>query len=97
MAGTIQALVDWLPIVIALITAVGIFVLAPLGIFRRTRGIAGVGLVSASWGLGAILWLYGAMITFTSWGWVGLIIGLFVFGVGVVPMGFLALAQNSDI
>ena len=39
--------------------------------------------------VGAATWLYGAAITFASFGWVGLFIGLFLFGVGVVPMGIL--------
>jgi hypothetical protein len=96
MANVIQALVDWVPIIVGLTTAVSIFVFAPLGIFRRLRGAAGAGLITASWILGAILWFYGALATFTYWGWIGLIIGLFVFGVGVVPMGFLALALQSQ-
>lgn len=28
--------------------------------------------------------------TFVTWGWVGLLIGLFIAGVGVVPIGILA-------
>jgi hypothetical protein len=43
-----------------------------------------------------VLWFYGAIFTFTYWGWIGLIIGLIVAGVGVVPMGFVALALQSE-
>ena len=53
-------------------------------------------LLTASWILGAILWIYGAVATFTYWGLFGLIIGLLIIGVGVVPMGFLALALQSQ-
>jgi hypothetical protein len=95
MAHFIQALIDFLPIVVWLLTAVGLFILAPLGIFRRTRGVAGIGLVVASWALGVVLWLYGAAVTFSYWGWIGLIVSLFVFSVGVVPAGFLALALHA--
>jgi hypothetical protein len=96
MAQAIQAFMDWVPFVVGITTAVCIFILAPLGIFRATRGFAGIGLVGASWMLGAILWIYGAIATFIYWGLIGLIVGLVVAGIGVVPMGFLALALQSQ-
>lgn len=77
---------------VGLTTFFSIFVFAPLGIFRLTRSFAGGALVFASYVFGLILWVYGAIATFLYWGWLGLIIGLVIVGVGVVPMGFLALA-----
>jgi hypothetical protein len=94
--STIQAIADWIPIVVGITTAICIFVLAPLGIFRATRAFAGIGLVTGSWILGAILWIYGAAATFAYWGLIGVVIGIVFFGVGVVPMGFLALALQSQ-
>jgi len=35
-------------------------------------------------------WFLGATVTFVTWGWVGVIIGLIIAGVGVVPIGILA-------
>ncbi len=46
MIEAIQTLVDWVPAVVALTTAVCIFIFAPLAIFRSTRAFAGIGLVS---------------------------------------------------
>jgi hypothetical protein len=44
-----------------------------------------------------VLWLCGAAFTFGYWGWIGLVVGLFLgIGVGVVPMGLLALALHSE-
>ena len=57
--------------------AVAIFVLLPLAIWRRTRGAAGVGLLVTSYIFGLTTWLLGAAVTFGSFGWLGLIIGLF--------------------
>ncbi len=96
MAWAVQAFFDWVPFVVGITTAICIFILLPLGIFRSTRAFAGIGLVTASWILGAVLWIYGAVATLSFWGWIGLIIGLLIFGVGVVPLGFLALALQSQ-
>jgi hypothetical protein len=95
MASIMQTALELIPDVVWITTLVSVLVLAPLGFFIRTRGMAGVGLIVASWVLGAILWGYGALFTFTLWGWPALIIGLLFVGIGVVPMAFLALAINS--
>lgn len=91
----IQAVLDWVPIVVGATTFFSIVVFAPLGIFRAIRAFAGFALVFASYIFALVLWFYGAVATFTYWGWAGLIIGLVVFGVGVVPMGFVALALQA--
>ena len=59
----------------------------PMAAWRRTRGPAGVGLFLASYLFGITTWLLGAGITFAAFGWLGLILGLFVLGFGVVPFG----------
>ena len=60
-----------------------------LSIFRRTRPFTGLILFLFSYLLGAATWLYGAAITFASFGWFGLFVGLVLFGIGVVPMGII--------
>ena len=74
--------------------AISIFVLVPLAFFRKTRPAAGLGLFIASWLFGLTTWTLGVTITFLAYGWVGLIIGLLLFGVGVVPMGIFAAFFN---
>ena len=69
--------------------AIAIFVLVPLAIWRKTRGAAGVGLMVTSYIFGFTTWLLGAAVTFGTFGWFGLIIGLLVFGVGVVPLAII--------
>jgi hypothetical protein len=96
MIQAIQTFADWVPVVVAVATAICIFILAPLAIFRRTRGVAGLGLWLASFIFGGVLWIYGAVATFAYWGWIGLVIGLLVVGIGVVPMGFVALAVQGQ-
>ena len=73
-----------------------ILVLCPLAFFHRTRQFAGTSMFFVSWLFGITTWFLGATITFATWGWVGLLIGLFLFGVGVVPVGVLAAFFSLD-
>ena len=95
MARAFQTFADWTPAIVGATSAICLFILAPLGIFRRTRGVSGVGLYIASYVFGMLLWIYGAVATLGHWGPIGLIVGLLLLGFGVVPMGFLALALES--
>ncbi len=58
-----------------------VFVLAPLGAFKHTRRVAANGLLLASYWFGLGAWLYSFMVTFAIWGMLGLIVGLFFFGI----------------
>src|ERR1700730_5753575 len=69
--------------------AITVFILLPLVAWRKTRRAAGVGLSVVSSIFGATAWFLGAAVTFGSFGWIGLIIGLFIFGFGVVPLGII--------
>lgn len=60
-----------------------------LSIFRRTRPWTGLILIGFSFLLGAATWFYGAAVSFASFGWIGLFLGLFLAGVGVVPLGII--------
>jgi|LSQX01.2.fsa_nt_gb hypothetical protein len=67
-----------------------VVVLLPLALFRSTRSFAGAGMFLASYLFGLTTWFLGAAVTFATWGWVALIIGVLLGGVGVVPIGILA-------
>ena len=75
---------SWIALVVCLI------VLVPMAMSQNTRSQAGIGLFIASWLFGLTLWTLGATVTFATLGWVGFLIGLFFFGVGVVPIGIFA-------
>jgi len=75
--------ISW--IAIALI----VFVLLPMCFFKRSRGFAGLGMIVASYIFGVTTWFLGAAITFGAYGWFGLIIGLLLFGIGVVPLAII--------
>jgi hypothetical protein len=66
--------------------AIALVVLLPLSAWSETTGAADNGLLIVSYIVGATTWFLGAAVTFGSFGWIGLIIGLFIFGMGVVPL-----------
>ena len=76
--------------------AVAIFVLLPLTIWRKTRGAAGAGLLITSYIFGLTTWLLSAAVTFGSFGWFGLIIGLLFLGLGVVPLAIIGAIFKLD-
>jgi len=59
------------------------------------RGIAGLILYVSSYVYGLATWIYGLLVTLSLWGVVALVIGLFLGGVGVVPIGMLAAIFNG--
>ena len=70
--------------------AVCVLVLLPMAVFPSTRGLAAGGLFLASWLFGLTTWTLGAAVTFSTYGWVGLLLGLMFLGLGVVPIGIFA-------
>ncbi|HLY55277.1 MAG TPA: hypothetical protein VKS60_06950 [Stellaceae bacterium] len=83
-------ILDWAFFILPLDIAAAVIVFGPLAIFRRARYWAAWGLYATSIVAGVILWIYCAAITFWAWGWVGLIIGIVILGVGVLPLGLVA-------
>ena len=73
-----------------LVLAACVVVLLPMALFSRTRPKAGAGLLLASWLFGLTTWTLGAAITLSTYGILGLVLGLVLLGVGVVPIGIFA-------
>ncbi|HEX5438945.1 MAG TPA: hypothetical protein VFW98_17470 [Gemmatimonadaceae bacterium] len=67
-----------------------ILVLVPMAFVPRTRATAGTGLFATSFLFGITTWLLGAAVTFTAFGFVGLLGGLLLLGIGVVPLALIA-------
>lgn len=80
----------WLMTASILALAVCVFVLLPLSLLRRTRGWAGNGYYIASYVFGIMLFAYACIVSYEIWGYTGLIFGLFLAGIGVVPVAFVA-------
>src|SRR5882724_1197892 len=83
-------LYPWLVALNGLTLAVLVLVLLPNAVFSSVPKFAGGGMFIASYIFGATLWVWSLLLTYTLWGGVGLAIGLFMAGVGVVPLAMLA-------
>ena len=80
---------------VLLVFSVGVFIFnvivcIPLAFFRRTKLFAGKALFLSSFFYSVLLWLGCLVITFKLWGWFGIIIGLVLLGVGLVPIAVIA-------
>lgn len=80
----------WLVILTAIAMFVVILVLLPLAIFRRTRAFAGGGIYLTSFVFGLTLWVWSLLVSYTLWGVKGIVVGLLLGGIGVVPIAILA-------
>lgn len=70
--------------------------LIPLSFFKKTRRTSSTIIFFASYIFGVTLWFYSAVVALSLWGWIALIIGLFIAGIGVFPIAFLASLFNGE-
>lgn len=73
-----------------------LFILMPLSFFKKCRHFCSVSFFAGSYLFGFSLWLTSALLTlyFLGPGW--LIAGLFLCGIGVVPIAFIGLLINAQ-
>lgn len=85
-----EKIYPWLAFISGLALIIVIVALLPLAIFRRTRDLSSMGLLFASYVFGITLWVWGLLVTYNLWGAIAVFIGLFLMGIGVVPIAMLA-------
>ena len=73
-----------------------LFVIVPLGFVKRTRLFSGLVLFFLSYLFGLQIWVYAAIVTYFLWGWIAIIIGVFLAGIGVVPVAILASVFSGE-
>ena len=73
-----------------------VFLCLPLAFWRRFRDLASSGFTVLSIVSGFSAWLLGASVTLGSFGWLGLIVGCILLGIGVVPLGICGAYFNLD-
>jgi hypothetical protein len=56
----------------------------------------GIYLVGLSYAFGFVTWLNCALLVFTLWHLLGLVIGILLAGVGVIPLAFIALLFHGE-
>jgi hypothetical protein len=86
---------DYLNVAAAIAVAACVFVLLPLVSFRSTREFSAYGFLISSVIFGASTWILGFLVTFDHWGVTGVLVGLTLAGVGIVPVGMLASAFHA--
>lgn len=89
-------LYPWLVLISVITFAISLLVLLPLAIFKKTRGVSASGLLIASYIFGATTWVWSFLLAYVFWGFMGLFIGLFIGGVGVVPIAMLASLFHGE-
>jgi len=67
-----------------------------LALFRTTRVVSIYGFLISSYLFGFATWILGFVITLQYWGKIGVVIGLLLGAVGIVPLGIIASAWNAD-
>ncbi len=72
------------------VLAINVLILLPMAIFRRLRQISASLIFASSFVYLLAMWLLGFVATYALWGGMAVVIGLFMFGVGIVPMAFFA-------
>lgn len=85
----------WLLLIATLAFWVTVLIFLPLAIFRRTRVFAGMSTYFASYVFGLTLWFWSLLLTYSLWGIGGVVVGLFIMGIGVVPIAMLASLFNG--
>jgi len=80
----------------AIAFAICLLVLLPLSIFRKLRPWTGMGFYLVSFLFGTLLFTFSCLVAVQLWGYLGLIIGLVMGGVGVVPVAFLAALFHGE-
>lgn len=85
-----ERLLPWFILASTLALGFVLFVVLPLSVFIRCRGFAAIASLVASYVFGATLWMWALLLTLALWGTWAVVIGLFMMGVGVVPIAMLA-------
>lgn len=91
-----EHVIQWLMDLGWWVLAIDLFILLPFGLFRKTGMFGGLAMYYSSFVFGLTLWFLGLLLTYFAWGFLGVIIGLVIFGVGVVPVAMLAMLLHGE-
>lgn len=92
VAFTIQPFINWLAGILFVINLLALLI----AISRKARGASGLVIYISSYVYGLGTWIFGLAVTLALWGWIAVIIGVLMGGVGVVPIGMLAAIFHGE-
>jgi len=90
-----STILPWLMRLCVWAFAFNIVILTPLALIPPTRRWAGLGFFISSYVFGLTGWSMGLLLTLDLWGVFAVVIGLFLLGIGVVPIAMLATLFNG--
>jgi hypothetical protein len=85
-----ERLLPWFSMASVIGTIVLFLILLPLSLLKKTRGFGLASIMFLSYVFGLTLWMEGLLLTLAIWGVTAVIIGLFLGGIGVVPIAMVA-------
>ena len=88
-------ILPWLFFVGGIVFIFDLCLFLPLGIFKKTKSIASVGLLVSSYVYGLTLWLWSLLFVYMVWGWFAVFVGLGFMGIGIVPVALLAIVVKG--
>lgn len=91
VAFTIAPFINWLAGTLFIIN----LLLLLFAVIPKARGVIGLIIYISSYVYGLSAWIFGLAVALALWGWIAVIIGIFLGGVGVVPIGMLAAIFNG--
>lgn len=71
-------------------------VFIPAGFFKKFEKFSGNSTILSSFFLALTLWLWCLVLTFKTFGWIGVLIGVILLGIGVIPVGFIAAVISGQ-
>jgi len=88
-------ILPWASLLTWILLIVEVIIILPLAIARKTRLFSIKAMINFSYVFGATLWMEGLLLTLSLWGVGAVVVGMFLAGVGVVPIAMLATAFNG--
>jgi hypothetical protein len=92
----IQTVYPYFLILGSAIFLLSIIIVLPLALIKRTRGLAGACFVVSSWYFCLLLLIQSTIDVYIIWGWVGVVIGLFLGVLTIIPEAFIATIIHRD-
>ena len=86
----------FLKLIMSVTLAITLLVFAPLSLIKGLRPMVGQCMILASYVYGITLWVGSLLLTYAVWGGVAVFIGIFLMGIGVVPIAMLASVLNGS-
>jgi hypothetical protein len=90
-----EKILPWLMRISIITLMLNLLILGPLALISPARSWSGFGFVISSYIFGITGWFMGLLLTWILWGGIAVLIGLFIMGIGVVPIGILAALFNG--